>query len=403
MIRVFVTGMGAVSAHGVGVAPLWDAAREGRSGSMPIEFERGIGAVQHAAVLRGFDPETHFAKEDYDRLDRFSQFAVVAAREALDEAGLDHAATAGPRTAVIVGTGIGGSTTFEEGCHDFFALSKRRTNPLTVPKVMANAAACQIGMRIGANGPSFAVSSACASANQAMGIAASLVRCGVVDRAITGGSETMVTSAVMRAWESMRVLTPDVNRPFSKGRNGMLIGEGAGIVVLESEASLAARGGTALAEFAGYGTTSDAADLLRPDAASAGRAMMLALEEAGLDAADIDYVSAHGTGTVLNDTTETEALRIVFGERAGSVPVSSTKPIHGHCLGASGALELIVTVRAMAEGRLPPTINWLEADPKCALDVIPNVGRPAEIRAAVSNSFAFGGINAVIALKRAGN
>lgn len=401
MNKVFITGLGAVTAHGIGSDVLWQAARDGRSGSVPIEFERGIGAVQHAARFSDFDAEAYFGSEDISRLDRFSQFAVIAANEAFAEAGLDAGSLAGPSTAVIVGTGIGGSTTFEEGCHDFFALGKRRTNPLTVPKVMANAAACQIGMRIGANGPTFAVSSACSSANQAMGIAAALVRAGVVDRAVTGGSETMITSAVMRAWESMRVLTPDANRPFSRGRNGMLLGEGAGIVVLESEQSLLARGGRPLAEFAGYGTTSDAADLLRPDAASAARAMRLALEEAGIAAEDVDYVSAHGTGTILNDVTETEAIRIALGERANAVPVSSTKPIHGHCLGASGALELIVTVRAMTEGFLPPTINWLEADPKCTLDVVPNVGRPAEIRTALSNSFAFGGINAVIALRRA--
>ena len=400
MNRVFITGTGAVTAHGVGAAKLWQAAKEGVSGARPVEFDRGIGAIQHAARLPEFDPTEHFSNDVLGRLDRFSQFALVAADEALAEAGIDISQPLGPGTAVIVGTGIGGSTTFEDGCYEFFALGKRRINPLTVPKVMANAAACQIGMRTGATGPTFAVSSACSSANQAIGLAAMLVRAGVVERAITGGSETMITSAVLRAWESMRVLTPDANRPFSKGRNGMLLGEGAGIVVLESERAMAARGGRPIAELLGYGTTSDAADLLRPNAESAARAMHLALAEAGIEPDRIDYVNAHGTGTVLNDVTESDAIRQVFGERAATLPVSSTKPIHGHCLGASPALELIITLNAIREGFLPPTINWLEPDPKCALNIIANNGQPADIRYAASNSFAFGGINAVLVLGR---
>ncbi len=398
MNRVFITGTGAISAHGAGKSALWNAAREGTSGAMPIEFERGMNAVRIAGRYNDYDPLAHFSAEEVSRLDRFSQFAIIAAFEAMDEAGIDRTEPLGPRTAVIVGTGIGGSTSFEDGCYDFFARDKRRVNPLTVPRVMANAAACQIGMRTGATGPSFAVSSACSSANQAIGVAALMVKSGAVDRAITGGSETMITSAVVRAWESMRVLTPNANRPFSRGRNGMLLGEGAGIIILENEASMTARGATPQAELLGYGTTSDAADLLRPDAASAARAMKMAIAEAGIDPDNIDYVNAHGTGTVLNDITETEALGQVFGERSSTLPVSSTKPIHGHCLGASPALELIIALHAMRESWLPPTINWLEADPKCPLDVVANAGRAAEIRFAMSNSFAFGGINAVVVI-----
>jgi nodulation protein E len=251
-------------------------------------------------------------------------------------------------------------------------------------------------MRYGANGPAFAVSSACSSANQAIGIGAGLVRSGMVDTAIVGGSEASIAATYIRAWELLRVLTPDFCRPFSVKRTGMTIGEGAGILVLENAETAKARGAEALAEIAGYGTSSDAKDLVRPDPEGAAAAMRDAIEDSGLPAGDIDYVNAHGTGTIMNDAVETVALRSIFGERLGKVAVSSTKPIHGHAIGASSALELIITIHAMREGIAPPTINWIGADPKCDLDAVPNEARKIPIRAAMSNSFAFGGINAAV-------
>lgn len=395
MTRVLVSGVGAVSAHGLGADALWAAARNGKSGIVPIEFSHSMGTIRHAARLNDYTPADHFSKSQLAQLDRFSQFALIACLEAMAQAGLTNEDVAGGRTAVVIGTGIGGAETFEDCAYTLFTQSKR-PGPFTIARVMANAAASQIGMHTGAQGTTFAVSSACASANQAMGVALALIRAGTADRVITGGSETMISPGVMRSWETMRVLTPDLPRPFSSGRNGMAIGEGAGVMIFESEKALAARGGSAIAEIKGYGTTADAADLLRPDTQSVARAMSTALEDAGLAPEDVDYVNAHGTATVLNDITESDAIRIVFSDHAERLAVTSTKPIHGHCLGASGALEMVITINAIRDGFLPPTINHLETDPKCGLDVVPNEGRPATIRNAISNSFAFGGINAVL-------
>jgi nodulation protein E len=302
------------------------------------------------------------------------------------------------RAAVIIGTGVGGAGSFDDGCHRLYAEQRARLNPMTIPRVMANAAACHVGIQLGAHGATFAVCSACASATQAIGIGMQMVRSGAVDVAIVGGSEAPITPAVMRGWESMRVLAPEASRPFSQGRNGMVIGEGAAVFVLESERRARSRGVAALARLAGYGTTSDAADLLRPDASGAAAAMRCALADAGIDSDRVDYVNAHGTGTVLNDVTETVALKHVLGDRARRVPVSSTKPLHGHALGASGALELAVTVCAIQDRFVPPTLNWIERDPACDLDVVPNVGREWAIGHALSNSFAFGGINASLVI-----
>jgi nodulation protein E len=270
---------------------------------------------------------------------------------------------------------------------------------MTIPRGMANAAACHVSMRYGCMGPVFCVTSACSSATQAIGMGAWLIRSGAIDRALVGGSEASLTTTSFRAWELLRVLTPDLCRPFCKRRNGMVLGEGAGIFVLETMASAEARGATPLAEIAGYGTSSDAADLIRPDPRGAADAIRLALEDANLQPDAIDYVNAHGTGTILNDIVETEALKRIFGACLPGIPVSSTKPIHGHALGAAGALELAVTVKAVREKVVPPTINWLEPDAKCAIDPVPNQAREVPIRAALSNSFAFGGINACLVVQ----
>lgn len=388
--------MGAVSGAGIGVEKLWAAARDGKSAVALIDLERpGQNTVKIAAQVKNFDPASYIEENLIPLCDRFSQFAIVAAGEAAAQAKLSREQKLGERAAVIIGTGVGGFTTIDDMMF-IYNVTKTRMNPMSIPRVMSNAAASHVSMRYGCAGPTFAVSSACSSANQAIGIGASLIRAGAVDYAIVGGSEASIAASYIRAWELLRVLTPDFCRPFSAKRNGMTIGEGAGILILENAETAAARGAAPLAEIAGYGTTSDAKDLVRPDPEGAAAAMRSAIANSGLSPDAIDYVNAHGTGTVMNDIVETEALRTIFGSRLQELPVSSTKPIHGHAIGASAALELIITLKAMHEGIVPPTINWLGADAKCALDPVPNKARNVSIRAAMSNSFAFGGINAAI-------
>ena len=393
--------MGCVSAPGIGVAALWDAARLGRSAVGPVEFTRpSSNRVTIAAQVRDFIPANHMDPAILPSADRFSQFALAAAREAFSQAGLlrdgeERPEPMGPRTAVIIGTGLGGSTTLDDQHYRFYAEGKR-AEPMSIPRGMSNAAASLISAYYGATGPVFAVCSACSSASQAIGLGAMLIRAGAVDRAIVGGSEAMITPSFFNAWEALRVLSPDACRPFSRRRNGMVLGEGAGIFILETPDQAIARGAAGLAEIAGYGTTGDASDIVRPNAVGAEAAMHAALADAGLAPEDIDYVNAHGTGTIANDITEVAALTRVFGTRLTRIPVSSTKPVHGHALGAAGALELVIAVMAMREGIAPPTINCDEPDPACAIDMVPEGPRLVKMRAVMSNSFAFGGINAVL-------
>ena len=399
--RVVVTGLGAVSAAGVGVAPLWLAAHNGRSCVSRPQFPRaGPEPGQDRRPSVGLPAGTTSRPEAAALYDRYTQFAIVAADEAMAQAGLGSERRLGGRTAVILGTGAGGITTIEEFCFTDFVL-KARTDPLSIPRGMNSAAASQIGMRYGCTGPTFAVTSACASGGQSIGVGLQLIRWGLVDRAIVGGSDATITPLNIRAWETLRVLTPDFSRPFSTGRNGMVLGEGAAVFVLESEQTARARGASAVVELAGYGTTSDAFDIVRPSVEGAADAMRLAIEDAALSPDQIDYVNAHGTGTIANDIAEAEALRRVFGGRLDQMPVSSTKPIHGHTLGAAGAIELAVTIMALRDNIAPPTINWLGADPKVHLDPVPNQAREVPIRAALSNSLAFGGINACLVVTRA--
>lgn len=397
--RVVITGMGAVTALGLGADTLWQAARDGHSGVKSIEFSRGDPLrIKIAAHFPEFDAASVLGRSVIASTDRFSAFALVAADEACKQAGVLSGA-ADERCGVIVGSGIGGVGTVEDGCYMFY-VSKGRADPMTIPKVMPNAAASHISMRYGAKGPSFCVSSACSSAAQAIGLGLFLIRAGLIDRAIVGGAEALLSPAVFRAWEVLRVLTPTASRPFSQSRDGMVLGEGAGILVIEALECAEKRGVPIIAELAGYGTTSDAGDLLRPDPQGAQRAMNLAIADAGLTPKEIGYVNAHGTATVLNDITETQALAGVFGGDLKQTAVSSTKPIHGHTLGAAGAIELIISIKALLDQIAPPTINWLGPDPKCDLDPVPGHSRPIETTAALSNSFAFGGINASLVVRR---
>ena len=394
--RVFVTGMGAVTAVGLGVDALWTAARTGQSGVGEAKLSRsGPNRVKLAAQVPEFEPQHHIEAGRLPYCDRFAQLAIVAADEALTQAGLPRTEKLGQRTAVILGTGVGGITTVEDLLHLQYTKNERAP-PMAVPRIMGNAAASQISMIYGCTGPSFAVTSACSSASQAIGLGTFLIRSGMIDRAIVGGSESTITAMNIRVWELLRVLTPDACRPFSIKRNGMVLGEGAAVLVIESEKLATARHATPLAEVAGYGTSSDAFDILRPDVVGATTAMESAIADSGLSPDEIDYVNAHGTGTIANDAVETQALRRIFGDRLAGLPVSSTKPIHGHTLGAAGAIELVITIMALREGVAPPTINWLGPDPKLELDPVPNEARAVPIRAAMSNSFAFGGINSCL-------
>ncbi len=398
--KVVVTGMGAVSAAGVGAKALWQAARDGRPCISEVIFPRpSRGRIRQVAQVRDFDPEAYIEPELLPLTDPVIRYLIVAADEAARDAGLSRDALKGARTAAIIGTGVGGITTTEENHHEVL-VKERRPDPLTILKLIPSSCAAMVSMRYGTNGPCYAIASACSSATQAIGTGAHMIRAGLMDRAIVGGTEDCLTIGGMLAWESLRVLTPTLCRPFSKDRNGMVLGAGAGVFILEAEEIAVARNARILAELAGYGTSSDAKDPVRPDAEGAAASMRNALADGGVDAEEIDYINAHGTGTTVNDITESEAIRRVFGKRTPQIPISSTKPIHGHALGAGGALELVVTLGALHEGVAPPTINWRVADEKCPIDAIPNEARPVAMRIAMSNSFAFGGINAVLVLRR---
>jgi nodulation protein E len=391
--------MGAISAAGVGAEALWRAAREGRSCVTEPVFPRPHkGRIKLAAQVQDFDATAFIEKALMPFCDPSTQYLLAAADEAVAQAGLSRQEPMGRRTAAIIGTGIGGMTSLEDGLHNLL-VEQGRPDPLTIPRLIASSGPANLSIRYGVTGPCFAVASACSSATQAIGLGTYLIRSGVIDRAIVGGTEDCITSSSMLAWESMRVLTPDACRPFSKGRNGMVLGAGSGVFILENEDFAARRGATVLARIAGYGTTTDAKDQVRPDVNGAAGAMSAALADAKVSSDAIDYVNAHGTGTTINDLTESAALGMIFGERLPHVPISSTKPIHGHGLGASGALELVVTIGALRDGIAPPTINWSEPDAKCPVDAIPNKARVIPMRTVLSNSFAFGGINATLVVQ----
>jgi nodulation protein E len=402
--RVVITGMGAVSPLGMGAEVLWQGLREGRSGIRPLRHEdAGRLRVKIAAqVPESFDPAAGVDEHTLPLLDRTSAFALHAAREAITQSGIDFSQEGlGARTAVIVGTGVGGETTQDEQSRRLYGENAQRAHPLTIVRLMTNASASHISITWGLRGPTYAIASACASASHALIQAAQLIRHGLADVAVSGGTEACLTYGALRAWEAMRVLADDDCRPFSANRHGLVLAEGAGIFVLEALEHARARGATILAELAGSGMTADATDIVSPSADGAAAAMTQAMADAELAPQDIDYINAHGTGTLANDVTETRAIHLAFGAHAGRLAVSSTKSMHGHALGASGALELVAVLGALRDGVVPPTINLEQPDPACDLDYVPNVARQIPVRASLSNSFAFGGLNAVLALKRA--
>jgi nodulation protein E len=403
MRRVVITGMGAVTPLGHSAPATWEAMREGRVAIGPIrQIPRDGLRFGIAAEVDGFDPLAHFDEKRLQLLDRVSQYALVAAREAVAASGIDFAAGGlGEDTAVIIGTGVGGEQTHEDASRRLFGENNPRTHPFTIVRLMANAPACQVSIEHRLNGPAFAVSSACASANHALAQAFHMVRDGVADAALAGGTEACITLGVVRAWEAMRVMADDTCRPFCAQRRGMVLGEGAAVFVLETLEHAQRRGAPILAEFAGAGMSADAADIVFPSEAGAAKALQRALGDAGLAPGDVDYVNAHGTGTPGNDPTESRAIRRVFSAHADALAVSSTKSMHAHALGAAGAIELVAAIGALRDGVVPPTMNFLDPDPACDLDYVPNAARERRVRAALSNSFAFGGLNAVIALRQA--
>lgn len=400
--RVVVTGLGIISPLGLNVEENWKNLSEGRSGIGPIQsvdFMRAPMRFQNGAEVRGYDPLKHFegGKEAY--IDRFAQFSVVAARQAMRDSGLELTPSLKEQAAIVCGSAVGGQSAIEAGFEDLWVSDRGRVHPLTIPKTMANAGASHISMDLGLSGPAYTVSTACSSANHAIGQAFRLVRDGEVEMAMTGGSEAMFTIGMLKAWEAMRVIAPDTCRPFSKDRRGMILGEGGAMMVLEPLEAAQARGAKIYAEICGFGMTSDAHHLTQPAMHGPSRAMKAALREAGLAPEEIGYINAHGTGTPGNDPVETAAIHDVFGDYAKKLGVSSTKSMHGHALGAAGAIEAVATILAMKHGILPPTANFTVADPECDLDYIPNEPRKQQVNAALSNSFAFGGLNAVIAFR----
>jgi nodulation protein E len=407
MQRVVITGIGVISALGLNTEAFLASLCNGQSGIGPIpekvgpDPEIGMSVVRfkNGAVVRGYDPEAYFQRKSLSFMDRFSQFGVIAAREAVSQASIEWTDDLRERTAIATGSCMGGRSSEEIGYWELFHNGRSRVHPMTIPLGMSNAAASHISIEFGIQGPSFSISTACSSAAHAIGHAFWMVRSGAAPMAIAGGSESPMFLGGLKAWEAMRVVSPDTCRPFSADRSGMILGEGAAMLVLETPESAAARGVRPIAEIVGFGMSADACHMTQPSAEGPARAIRGALRDGGLAAEQVGYINAHGTATEVNDRMEVSAIRSVFGGLADRLAVSSTKSMHGHALGAAAALEAAATAFALQKGILPPTANYTTPDPECDLDVIPNQARHLQVEAALSQSFAFGGLNAVLAFK----
>lgn len=400
MRRVVITGVGVVSAIGNDTGEFWKSLSAGRSGIEKItKVDTATIRFQNAAEVKNFDPSKYFDDKNLLWLDPFSQFGIVAAREAIADSGIEFDENLKDKGGVITGSCLGGKVTEDELYYKLYAEGKQRHQPIAIPRSMSNAVASHVSMEFGLTGATFTTSTACSSANHALGQAFWLVRQGTLDMAVAGGSEAPLCYGNLKAWETMRVVSADTCRPFSKDRTGMVLGEGGAMFVLETLESAEARGAKIYAEIVGFGMSADAHHLTMPLAEGAAKAIKMALSDGNLSPEQVGYVNAHGTATQANDAMETNALRLVFGGHTDKLAVSSTKSMHGHTLGAAGAIESAATVLALHNKLLPPTANFNEPDPECDLDVIPNEARPAEVEAAISNSFAFGGLNAVLAFK----
>jgi nodulation protein E len=397
--RVAVTGIGVISAAGRTRDAFWDALKSGTSAIRPMTLvPQGSVRFPNGAEVPAYDASVEFEPKEADLLDRFSQFALLAAREAVSDSGLEFDAALKESAAIVTGSCVGGKSTEDESFRGLYALNNTRFSPLSIPKVMANAGASRISLEYGITGPVYTVSTACSSANHAIGQAFWMVRNGTAEVAIAGGSEAPFSLGMLKAWEAMRVVSPDTCRPFSKDRRGLILGEGAAMLVLEPMGRARARGAHIWGELAGFGMSSDAHHITQPSATGASRAMRATLVDAAVAPAAVGYINAHGTGTTMNDPTEIEAIRTIF--ETDKLLISSTKSIHGHTLGAAGAIEAAATLFALHEGIVPPTANFTEPDPACDVDVVPNVARTVQVEYALSNSFAFGGLNAVLLFRK---
>jgi nodulation protein E len=398
--RVVITGAGTINALGHNVPQTLEAMREGRCGIGPLDF-RDVDrlAIKIGGQVRDFNADSEFNRQQMSLYDRFTQFTLLAAKEAIGQSGLTFTGDLAATSGVVLGTAGGGVSTWDDNYRAVYEEGKNRVHPFVVPKLMNNAAASHVSMEFNLKGPSFTVSTACASSNHAMAQAFAMVRSGMSTAMITGGSESMLCFGGVKAWEGLRVMSKDACRPFSANRNGMVQGEGAAIFVFEEYEHARARGADILAEVSGFAMTSDAADIVMPSKHGAGRAIAGALKDARINPEEVGYINAHGTGTAANDKTECAAVADVFGRYADDLMISSTKSMHGHLIGGTGAVELLAVIMALRDGVIAPTIGYEEPDPECALDVVPNTAREAQVDVALSNAFAFGGLNAVMALR----
>ena len=399
--RVVITGAGTINALGHDVASTMAAMKEGRCGIGPLHI-RDVDrlSIQIGAQVKDYDERSHFNRQQIALYDRFTQVTLLAAREALAQSGLTFNGALADQSGVILGTSGGGLTTQDENYRSVYEEGKNRVHPFIVPKLMNNAAVSQVSMEWNLRGPSFTVSTACASSNHAMGQAFNMVRSGMATVMVTGGSESMLCFGGIKAWEGLRVMSKDACRPFSATRNGMVQGEGAGVFVFEDYEHAVKRGADILCEVAGFAMSSDASDIVMPSKQGAARAIAGALLDAKIDCSEVGYINAHGTGTAANDKTECAAVADVFGPHADKLMISSTKSMHGHLIGGTGAVELLACIMALRDGVIAPTISYEEPDPECTLDVVPNEARDADVDVVLSNAFAFGGLNAVIALRK---
>ncbi|MEH7826888.1 beta-ketoacyl-[acyl-carrier-protein] synthase family protein [Gemmobacter denitrificans] len=402
MRRVVITGAGTINALAHDVPGTLAAFREGRCGITPLDIrDRDRLAIQIGGQVHNWEPDEKFNRQQIVLYDKFTQFTLLAARQAVAQSGLNFDGHLGYDTGIVLGTAAGGVNTWDENYRTVYEEGKNRVHPFVVPKLMNSAAASHLSMEFNIKGPVFTVSTACASSNHAMGQAFQMVRMGQCRAMITGGSEAMLCFGGIKAWEGLRVMSKDACRPFSLTRNGMVQGEGAAVFVFEDYEQAARRGAEILAEVVGFAMTSDASDIVMPSKQGASRAMAGALRDAGMNAEDVGYINAHGTGTAANDKTECAAVADVFGAQADRLMISSTKSMHGHLIGGTGAVELLACIMALRDGVIAPTVGYEEPDPECALDVVPNVAREAKVNAVLSNAFAFGGLNAVLALRKA--
>jgi len=397
--RVVVTGQGVVTPLGTGVDRFWAGLKNGECGIRQAQsFSTEDLYITIAGEVPDFDPKERLQSKQLLLADKYSQYAGYAAQEAVAQSKLEMPLSDSDsyRTACIIGSGVGGLTTLEFSYKMLFKENKRATHPLTLLKAIGSSASAHVSIDHGIKGPTFGLVSACATATHSIGLTYRMIREGLVDRGIAGAAEASLNWGATRAWQAMRVLSPDGLWPFSKKRNGTVLAEGAGILMLEEYEQAKARGAPILAELMGYGMTADAADMVNPSIEGASMAMQIALDDAAISPSDIDYINAHGTATAVNDVNETRAIKRVFGNAANKLSISSTKSMHGHCLGAGGGIEAVAAIKAMQDNFVPATLGLDEPDPECDLDYTPNVGRKREVNYAMSNSFAFGGLNAVL-------